>query len=447
MSVLSRLPLEILAEVLSFLDLYSLLQVSQTSTFLASICSDDLLNPWRRPLERILSDHQESDEPQTEERRILSHLSNYSRIPKQNWVHVLALSAPEAVLFMYDVPWLPEEIWHQAFLLRFLPSWTRWKRYHSWKRAFLTLLWRIYHRLHVTCTAEESWTNYVILSRQGIVNLNAASSRQYNPHAVLNEYKAQNNLTRQPSTTRLILQLADVRIIAIGTLGAPTSFQVNRLAKEFVHPEGVYPQGITPLIHPQEEDEPPRSATSELASYSSTPRIAGTPITRSITMDATLPHPPQYSLWRRFRSGTYSERQTPQVPHYVDIPLIVSPPSPRKIERKPALPKRHPLLTRPRPIQEHRMFPNYTPGDHDLRWPISYDGTVEESWIGPMLVTALLVPHDDVLSEDDGAEEVLKRIGAGRSRWASFTIDDLDAIAPWLDNHIDKRLEGMGLGI
>jgi hypothetical protein len=48
---------------------------------------------------------------------------------------------------------------------------------------------RMHHRLSVTCTADESWTNFVILSRQGIVNLSAASSRQYNPHAVLNIYK------------------------------------------------------------------------------------------------------------------------------------------------------------------------------------------------------------------------------------------------------------------
>ncbi|KIM20639.1 hypothetical protein M408DRAFT_30194 [Serendipita vermifera MAFF 305830] len=62
-----------------------------------------------------------------------------------------------------------------------------------------------------------------------------------------------------------------------------------------------------------------------------------------------------------------------------------------------------------------------------------------------MLVTALMIPHDDALSEDAGTEQILKRIGAGRSRWASFTID-LDAISQWLDNHIDKRPEGMGLG-
>jgi hypothetical protein len=50
-----------------------------------------------------------------------------------------------------------------------------------------------------------------------------------------------------------------------------------------------------------------------------------------------------------------------------------------------------------------------------------------------------------MLSED-GADEVLKRMGAGRNRWASFTADDLDAIAPWLEDHIEKRIEGMGLG-
>jgi hypothetical protein len=60
-------------------------------------------------------------------------------------------------------------------------------------------------------------------------------------------------------------------------------------------------------------------------------------------------------------------------------------------------------------------------------------------------VTALLVNHDDTLSEDD-SDEILKRMGAGRNRWVSFTADDLDAIAPWLDDHIEKRMEGMGLG-
>jgi hypothetical protein len=53
----------------------------------------------------------------------------------------------------------------------------------------IRLLWRVWHRLNATCTADESWTNYIILSRHGIVNSTSASSRQYNPHAVLNIYK------------------------------------------------------------------------------------------------------------------------------------------------------------------------------------------------------------------------------------------------------------------
>ena len=49
--------------------------------------------------------------------------------------------------------------------------------------------------------------------------------------------------------------------------------------------------------------------------------------------------------------------------------------------------------------------------------------------------------------EGDESQDILQRIGSGRSRWASFTSDDLDAIAPWLEGHINKRVDGMGLGI
>lgn len=178
-------------------------------------------------------------------------------------------------------------------------------------------------------------------------------------------------------------------------------------------------------------------------------------------MDPTPP-PHSSSIWRRFRSGTYSEKATSQIPHYVDVPVTV--PSKRShVDQAPILPKRYQPLTHPRPINGHRDFPNHTSGGQDLRWPEEYDGTEEECWVGPMLyvtigtgksllltgfahsVTALIVPHDDILSEE-ASTEVLKRIGAGRSRWASFTIDDLDAIAPWLDAHIEKKMEGMGLG-
>jgi len=199
---LTTLPLEIISDILAFLDLVSLLQASQTSKLLAAVCRDEHLNPWTSRLKTVLRDQEAVNEGEQE---LLNHLGCYSSIPRQNWLLILSLASPEKLLFN-DIPWLPDELWHRAFMMRFLPSWTRWKRTHSWKRAFLSsvhcyyfecgtdgiphrLIWRINHRLNVTCTAEESWTSYLILSRQGIVNLNAASSRQFNPHAVLNIYK------------------------------------------------------------------------------------------------------------------------------------------------------------------------------------------------------------------------------------------------------------------
>jgi hypothetical protein len=38
-------------------------------------------------------------------------------------------------------------------------------------------------------------------------------------------------------------------------------------------------------------------------------------------------------------------------------------------------------------------------------------------------------------------------VGQGRGHYASFTWDDLDAIAPWMQDRITKRLDGPGLGL
>lgn len=37
-------------------------------------------------------------------------------------------------------------------------------------------------------------------------------------------------------------------------------------------------------------------------------------------------------------------------------------------------------------------------------------------------------------------------VGQGRSQYASFTWDDLVAIAPWMEEHITKKVDGPGLG-
>lgn len=254
---------------------------------------------------------------------------------------------------------------------------------------------RIYHRLNAPCTADEAWTNYIILSRQGIVNLNAASSRQYNPHAVLNVYKyeicfsksilltmslrEQNNLANHPSTVRLVVQLADVRVIAIGALGDPTSYQINRLAKEFIQPSGIHPPGATPI-----EDSPnyetPSSAFSDTYydAQINLPSGTGIPITRSLTLDSSPPT--KRSMWQRFRSGS-STRNTSPILDSVQTNYEFLQPASRKTKNS----SDYGRLVQPQPIESHREFPRYTPGGHDLRWPPSYDGITEECWVGPML--------------------------------------------------------------
>jgi len=131
---LTNLPTELIADILSFLDLHTLLHVSQTSKFFATICRDAFLNPWSEPLKTALRTRAGSEG----EQQLLKHLGCYSTVPRQNWLHILSLAAPDFILYNDCIPWLPDNIWHQAFLLRFLPSWTRWKRLYSWKRAFLT---------------------------------------------------------------------------------------------------------------------------------------------------------------------------------------------------------------------------------------------------------------------------------------------------------------------
>ncbi|KAG8756492.1 hypothetical protein FRC14_002982 [Serendipita sp. 396] len=194
----------------------------------------------------------------------------------------------------------------------------------------------------------------------------------------------QNNLAREPSTTRLIVQLADVRIIAIGTLGQVSSYQTNRLAKEFVHPSGIYPDGIVPL--PSYDRLEPLSASSDTPQYYKIPitQKVGTPITRSLTLDETTSSTSTttYSFWRRMRSGTFAARESVT---YVDASTAVMGSMYRNLKPSPPTPRYYSRLTCPNPYYGHRNFPNFTLGGQDLRWPEAYDGTAEEVWVGPML--------------------------------------------------------------
>lgn len=52
-------------------------------------------------------------------------------------------------------------------------------------------------------------------------------------------FRAQSDLAHQPTEVRVVLELADVRILALGTLHHPKSFYANKYAKMLLHPPGV----------------------------------------------------------------------------------------------------------------------------------------------------------------------------------------------------------------
>ncbi|KAJ1305301.1 hypothetical protein OPQ81_000324 [Rhizoctonia solani] len=88
-----------------------------------------------------------------------------------------------------------------------------------------------------------------------------------------------------------------------------------------------------------------------------------------------------------------------------------------------------PRLQYPEPSDNYAQYPNYTPGEGDNRWRIQ-DGLEEGGliWVGPIVVTAQLVPHNVRSSSAPiTAEEVYSE-----GRHVSFRWDDLIAIAPWI---------------
>ncbi|KAG8930735.1 hypothetical protein FRC01_002339 [Tulasnella sp. 417] len=76
-------------------------------------------------------------------------------------------------------------------------------------------------------------------ARHGHLNVTAAYSRNYEPFAVFEELKTQSDLAHQPTQVRVVVELADIRILALGTLHHPKSFYANKYAKMLLHPPGV----------------------------------------------------------------------------------------------------------------------------------------------------------------------------------------------------------------
>lgn len=124
------LPVELIADILSELDLASLITVSYLSRRIHSIVSDSSLNPWRKPILRNLRDG--NYEPS------FNNLCVRYVVPRQNWVEIMSLAKADFLLFQATLPNLQAREWEECFRRRFLPGWCKWRKDDmSWKEAFM----------------------------------------------------------------------------------------------------------------------------------------------------------------------------------------------------------------------------------------------------------------------------------------------------------------------
>ncbi|PPQ66577.1 hypothetical protein CVT26_009477 [Gymnopilus dilepis] len=317
----------------------------------------------------------------------LKHLSVRTTVPRQNWIDILALASPSFILFEATLPNLKASEWEECFKRRFLPSWEKWKKETSWKEAFLKILHRVWHRSVSSCTTDEAWTKYIVLNRSGTANELEMSSRNYNPLTIFNEMKLQNNLSHLETRVRqLVLELSDVRILAFGVLVKPRSdFSVNPNAHLFLNPPGISPGSSG------------GNALSKLTQKNNSSGL----------IDDHGVYPCSSSM----------------------VPSVLF-----KEYRNPSATYRR--LTHPEPAPSHANYPFYTPGGEDLRW-LDLEEMEEKGlhWVGGLLITAQLIgsPRD--------TENLF-----GRNQYASFSWQDLWAIAPWMREAISKQINGAGLG-
>ncbi|KAI0068569.1 hypothetical protein BV25DRAFT_1817434 [Artomyces pyxidatus] len=379
------LPVELVTGIMEELDLTSLVTVAYLSRRLHDIASDPSLNPWRPPILRNLTTGEYED--------CLKHLSVRSIVPRQNWIEILSIARPAFLLFEATLPNLKESEWQECFKRRFLPGWQKWKRDLSWREVFKRLLFRAWHRSQTTCTTDESWTKYLVLNRNGSANELEATSRNFNPLAIFNDMKLQSNLHHLDTRVRLVVQLADIRIIALGVLNNPRgAFTVNKNARTFLHPPGI--ENTSDAIH---EGQSIRSTHSDDSGESS-------------------------SSGGAFNSAPFSPHPT--------APLY---------ER----------LVHPLPSNSHANYPFFTPGGGDKRWfgfgALEEDG---QQWVGGMMLTAQITgPQTAVRWMDSPPLQDLDLVlGFGRSQYSSLTWADLAAIAPWMEERITKKIDGPGLG-
>ncbi|CUA71190.1 hypothetical protein RSOLAG22IIIB_04494 [Rhizoctonia solani] len=534
--MLCNLPPELVSLILGLLDLPSLKSCSEACRVLREVCSDSLLNPWHHPVRRAiygsfidhstksrrysnqevieypldvaLSDH----EAQT--LAILAALGTFSCVPRSVIVDILTLSPPRFLLYHSTRSKLPRELWEQAFRRRFLPSWipnwvhTSQRPSWTWQESFFRILEQINHRLTSNCTSLESWTNYVVILRSGTAATCTAYSRTFSASVIMNDLKRQANLMEYETQARVIVQLADVRIVMMGILRKPPYYAINTHARELIHPPGVerpegasgllqnvaiarepqtsqpspFPQGpsVSPSNSPIRSSRTPRASTLTTSRTRSPSRERRTGI--GLRLSRTLTHESVSSALtgessssrsggimnriRRWTSGSDSRAERTSSPERnisISSPIVSSPTSPSPgpswatspiTSNTPLNSIPHPVipisardpinvlprLQHPEPSDDYAQYPNYTPGENDNRWRIQ-DGLEEGGliWVGPIVITAQLVPHNVRRSSTPiTAEEVYSE-----GRHVSFRWDDLIAIAPWMKERLTRRDDGL----
>lgn len=126
---LESLPVELITDILSRIDLASLIIMSYLSRRFYSIVSDPSLNPWRGPISRNLQDG--AYEPS------LKTLCVRYTVPRRNWIEILSVARSDFLLFEATLPNLKTYEWEECFRRRYLPGWRKWKNESQWREAFM----------------------------------------------------------------------------------------------------------------------------------------------------------------------------------------------------------------------------------------------------------------------------------------------------------------------
>lgn len=187
--------------------------LSRTLLFIAS---DASTTPFHPPIRAIL----DKGPPYPPS---LASLGTYTFIPRSVFLPLLVRAPPGWILEeMVIPPGITTDQWHRVFCARFLPSWKRYKdpATTSWRAAFLRILRRLTHRAQ-GCTHEEAWSRFIILHRNGTASLNRMYSRTFDPGAIYEEIRRQNDLMALRQEVREVVRLQDVRVLVYGTMANP----------------------------------------------------------------------------------------------------------------------------------------------------------------------------------------------------------------------------------